>query len=131
MTLTEARTLIMQRCMDFPYSVAIQYPNQPDFTPPNDKWCRVSIQYADTQPAGFNTVGLCERDGGYVNIQCFVPKGTGDIPLVTLADQWRAWFKGYRSGNFEVTITNAPTEPYPDLDGDYVMSLVRIEFRVN
>ena len=109
----------------------IQWTNQLDFKPPAaGNWCRVTVQYGDTQPSGFNN-GLCERDFGIINIQCFALKGTGDVDLIALADSWRSYWKGFGDSHFEVTKTNAPTDASGDLDDLYVMSLVRVEFRVN
>lgn len=109
----------------------IQWTNQPDFKPPSTGlWCRVTVQYADTQPSGFNN-GLCERDIGLLSIQVFAPKGYGDKSLIELADKWRTHWKGFGDSHFEVTKTNAPTDASGDVDDLYVMSLVRVEFRVN
>lgn len=109
----------------------IQWTNQKDFKVPEiGLWCRVTIQYADTQPSGLYQ-GQCERDFGVINIQCFDRKGNGDIKLIDLADKWRDHFKGFVSSYLEITKTNAPTDASQELDTDFVMSLVRIEFRVN
>lgn len=109
----------------------IQWINQKDFkVPETGLWCRVTIQYADTQSSGLYQ-GQCERDFGVINIQCFDRKGNGDIKLIDLADKWRDHFKGFVSSYLEITKTNAPTDASQELDADFVMSLVRIEFRVN
>jgi len=89
-----------------------------------------TVQYSDSQSAGFFTETL-ERDYGIISIQCFARKGTGDLELIKLAQAWRDHFHHYRNGDFEVIMTNAPTEATDDIQGDFVMSLVRVEFRVN
>jgi len=133
MTNSEARLIINNHIKAFTGITQdkIQWTNQPDFKPPSTGlWCRVTVQYADTQPSGFNN-GLCERDFGIINIQSFIPKGYGDKSLIELADKWRTHWKGFGDSHFEVTKTNAPTDASGDVDDLYVMSLVRVEFRVN
>ena len=133
MTTSQARKAINDRIKTFTGldQSKIQWPNQPNFTPPTTGvWTRVTIQYGDSGQAGLYQ-GLLERDFGIINIQCFARKGTGDIDLTTLADNWRSHFKGWSSTFLEVTQTNAPTPIQSELDTDFVSSLIRIEFRIN
>lgn len=130
---TDARLIINNRIKSFTgiAQSRIQWTNQPNFKiPQQELWCRVTIQYSDSQSAGFFTETL-ERDYGILNIQCFARKGTGELELIKLAQAWRDHFHHYRNGDFEVTMTNAPTEAMDDVQGDFVVSLVRVEFRVN
>lgn len=130
---TDARLIINNRIKSFTGITQdrIQWTNQPDFKiPKTGLWCRVAIQYSDSQSAGFFTETL-SRDYGILNIQNFARKGTGDLELIALAQAWRDHFHHYRNGDFEVTMTNAPTEATDDVQGDFVMSLVRIDFRIN
>ena len=130
---TDARLIINNRIKSFTGIAQdrIQWTNQPDFKiPKTGNWCRVTVQYSDSQSAGF-FLSTLERDYGIISIQCFARKGTGDKDLIKLAQDWRDHFKHYRNGDFEVTMTNAPTEAMDDVQGDFVMSLVRVEFRVN
>lgn len=130
---TDARLIINNRIKSFTGITQdrIQWTNQPNFKIPLEGlWCRVTIQYSDSQSAGF-FIDTLERDYGIISIQCFARKGTGDAALIALAQAWRDHFKHYRYQDFEATMTNAPTEAMDDLQGDFVMSLVRIEFRVN
>lgn len=130
---TDVRLIINNRIKSFTGIAQdrIQWTNQPNFKIPLEGlWCRVTIQYSDSQSAGFFKSTL-ERDFGILSIQCFARKGTGDKELIALAQAWRDHFKHYRNGDFEATMTNAPTEAMDDVQGDFVMSLVRIEFRVN
>lgn len=130
---SEARLAINAKIKSFAGidQAKIQWANQKDFKVPlTGNWCRVTIQYADTQASGLYQ-GQCERDFGIINIQCFDRKGVGDIKLIELADKWRTHFKGFVSSYLEITKTNAPTDPSHELETDFVMSLVRIEFRVN
>ena len=130
---TDARLIINNRIKSFTgiAQSRIQWTNQPNFQiPTTGEWCRVTVQYSDSQSAGFFTDTL-ERDYGIISIQCFARKGTGDKDLIKLAQDWRDHFKHYRHQDFEVTMTNAPTEAMDDVQGDFVMSLVRVDFRVN
>lgn len=130
---TDARLIINNRIKSFTGIAQdrIQWTNQRNFKiPQQELWCRVTIQYSDSQSAGFFR-DVLSRDFGIINIQCFARKGTGDLELITLAQAWRDHFNHYRNGDFEVTMTNAPTEATDDVQGDFVMSLVRVEFRVN
>lgn len=133
MTNAEARLAINNRIKAFTGIAQdrIQLSNQPNFVPPTrGLWCRVTIQYSDSVQAGLH-YGTLERDIGLISIQCFARKGTGDKDLISLADAWRSHFKGWNSGFLEVTQTNAPTEANHELETDFVMSLVRVFFRVN
>lgn len=133
MTTSQARKAINDRIKTFTgiAQTKIQWPNQPNFTPPaTGVWSRVTIQYADSVQAGLYQ-GVVERDLGILNIQCFARKGTGDIDLTTLADNWRSHFKGWSSTFLEITQTNAPTPIQSELDTDFISSLIRIEFRIN
>ena len=130
---TDARLIINNRIKSFTGIVQsrIQWTNQPNFQiPTTGEWCRVTVQYSDSQSAGFFK-DVLSRDFGILNIQCFARKGTGDKELIKLAQDWRDHFKHYRHQDFEVTMTNAPTEAMDDVQGDFVMVLTRIEFRVN
>jgi hypothetical protein len=130
---TDARLIINNRIKSFPLfdEKRINWTNQPNFKIPLEGlWARVTIQYSDSQSAGFFTDTL-ERDYGIISIQCFARKGTWDTNLIAYAQAWRDHFKHYRYQDFEVTMTNAPTEAMDDVQGDFVMSLTKIEFRVN
>lgn len=133
MTNAEARLAINNRIKAFAGIAQdrIQWSNQPNFVPPaTGLWSRVTIQYGDSVQAGLH-YGTIERDIGLISIQCFARKGTGDKDLIALADDWRSHFKGWNSGFLEVTQTNAPTDVNHELETDFVMSLVRVFFRIN
>ena len=133
MTTAQARKAINDRIKAFTGldQNKIQWTNQPNFTPPNTGcWSRITVQYGDSVQAGLH-FGTLERDTGIISIQNFARKGTGDIDLTTLADNWRAHFKGWSSTFLEVTQTNAPTPIQSELDTDFISSLIRIEFRIN
>lgn len=109
----------------------VEFANDASFSPPRDEnWCRVTVQYGDTIPSGLHN-GILQRDVGIINIQCFTPKGHGDLSVIALADAWRAHFKGFRKPFFEVTLRHAPTDVTSEVSDAYAMSLVRIDFRVN
>ena len=133
MTNSQARKSINDKIkqIGFIQQSRIQWENQPNFKiPETGLWTRVTIQYAGSVQSGLYH-GLLERDFGILNIMCFARKGTGDIDLTTLADNWRAHFKGWSSTFLEITQTNAPTPIQSELDTDFISTLVRIEFRVN
>lgn len=109
----------------------IQYFNQPNFTPPTTGlWCRVTIQYSESFESCLYK-GVMIRDYGIINIQIFARKGTGDVALINLADDWREHWNGFNVSHFEVMKSNAPTGPYNELETDFVGCLVRVDFRVN
>lgn len=109
----------------------IQLFNQPNFKPPKDGlWCRVTIQYSESFESCLYK-GAMIRDYGIINIQIFARKGTGDVALIALADDWRDHWNGFNVSHFEVMKSNAPTEPYNELETDFVGVLVRVDFRVN
>ena len=133
MTNSQARKSINDKIkqIGFIQQSRIQWENQPNFKiPETGPWVRVTIQYAGSVPSGLYQ-GLLERDFGIINIQCFARKGTGDIDLTTLADNWRSHFKGWAYQFIEVTQTNAPTATIDELSSDFISSLVKIDFRVN
>lgn len=130
---SQARKIINDRIKEVTFisQSRIQWPNQTDFKPPlGEIWCRITVQYLDSVVAGLCS-GTLERDIGLLSIQVFAPKGYGDKSLIELADKWRKHWKGFGDSHFEVTKTNAPTDASGDVDDLYVMSLVRVEFRLN
>lgn len=132
-TSSQARLIINDHVRAFiaENPIQVQFPNDSSFKPPQkEDWCRVTVQYSDTQPSGLHQ-GLLQRDYGIISIQCFTPKGYGDKSLIELADKWRDHWKGFRKPFFEVTIVNAPTESYSEVSDLYAMSILRIQFRVN
>ena len=110
---------------------AINWENQSNFKPPTTMlWCRVTIDYADSKESCLYN-GLMIRDYGILSIQCFAPKGTGDLLLVSLADAWRSHWNGFNIGDVWVIKTHAPTVARAEPDDLYIMALVRADFRVN
>lgn len=133
MTSSQVRKLINDKINAFTgiQRSLIQIANQPNFKPPlKELWCRVTVDYAPSVNVGIND-GSCVRDFGLISIQCFTPVGSGDIAVMELADKWRAHWKDYGLGGFEVIVTHAPTSPYSEVGDNYVITIVRIEFRVN
>lgn len=133
LTVSEARKIINDHVKLFLVDnpIAIQWTNQKDFIPPkNQMWCRITTPYTDTQQAGLYR-GQLERDYGFISIQCFCPLGWGDLAVTELADKWRKHWRGFVKSHFEIERTHAPTEVLQELDAQYSMVLLRIEFRVN
>lgn len=132
-TTSEARKIINDHVKAFTgiSQTAIQWANQTDFIPPKtSNWCRVTVQYGDTIASGLQN-GILQRDYGIINIQCFTPKGYGDLSVIALADAWRTHFESFRKPFFEVTLRHPPTEVASEVSDAYAMSLVRVDFRVN
>lgn len=130
---SQARKIINDRikAATFIPQSRIQWANQPDFKPPlSEVWCRITIQYSESFESCLYK-GVMIRDYGIINIQIFARKGTGDISLINLADKWREHWNGFNVSHFEVMKSNAPTEPYNELETDFVGCLVRVDFRVN
>ena len=91
MTLSEAELAIYKRIGQFTgvEKSNLRIPNQPTvdgkpFIPPTNKlWCKVYIQYGDSQIAGIGNEP-CIPDIGTISIQCFAPKNTGTIEMTNL-----------------------------------------------
>ena len=56
---------------------------QPFKAPTNKPWCKVFIQYADSQVASIGD-SPCIRDYGMISIQCFTPKSNGTLAMTAL-----------------------------------------------
>lgn len=132
-TNAQARKIINDHVKSFTGipQTAINWENQANFKPPTTTlWCRVTIDYADSKESCLYN-GLMIRDYGIVSIQCFAPKGTGDIALVALADAWREHWNGFNVGDVWVTKTHAPKIARAEPDDLYIMALIRADFNVN
>lgn len=133
MTLSQAETAIYSRIGTFNYAgldkANIRIPNQPgNFDPPNDKpWCRSSIQYADSKIVGIGNVP-CKRNYGIIQIQCFIPKGTGTLGMTGLCDAWDSHLQSFQSSHLEIYKVHAPQSID---DNDFYAKVIRAEFSVN
>ncbi|MFW2106359.1 hypothetical protein [Acinetobacter guillouiae] len=135
MTLSEAELAIYKRIGQFTgvEKSNLRIPNQPTvdgkpFVPPTNKlWCKVYIQYGDSQIAGIGNEP-CIRDIGTISIQCFAPKNTGTIEMTNLCVKWRDFLQSFGVSFLEVYKVHAPQ----DMDDDnFYAKIVRAEFRVN
>lgn len=135
MTLSEAELAIYKRIGQFTgvEKTNLRIPNQPTvdgkpFVPPTNKlWCKVYIQYGDSQIAGIGNEP-CIRDIGTISIQCFAPKNTGTIEMTNLCVKWRDFLQSFGVSFLEVYKVHAPQ----DMDDDnFYAKIVRAEFRVN
>lgn len=135
MTLSEAELAIYKRIGQFAgvEKSNLRIPNQPTvdgkpFVPPTNKlWCKVYIQYGDSQIAGIGNEP-CIRDIGTISIQCFAPKNTGTIEMTNLCVKWREFLQSFGVSFLEVYKVHAPQ----DMDDDnFYAKIVRAEFRVN
>lgn len=100
---------------------------QPFKAPANKPWCKVSIQYADSQVASIGD-GPCIRDYGMISIQCFTPKNNGTLAMTALCDQWRELLQSFGVSHLEVYKVHAPQSMD---DQDFYAKIIRAEFRVN
>lgn len=110
----------------------IRIDNQPTrdgkpFKPPSKPWCRVHIQYADSDIASIGN-GPNIRDYGFISIQCFVPQNTGTSVLAEICDEWRQLLQSYCASHLEIYKVNAPRSIE---DKDFYAKIIRAEFRVN
>ena len=135
MTLSGAELAIYKRIGQFTgvEKTNLRIPNQPTvdgkpFVPPTNKlWCKVYIQYGDSQIAGIGNEP-CIRDIGTISIQCFAPKNTGTIEMTNLCVKWRDFLQSFGVSFLEVYKVHAPQ----DMDDDnFYAKIVRAEFRVN
>ena len=135
MTLTQAETEIYKKIGQFagvekanlriesqPLSVGQHFK-----APTNNPWCKVSIQYADSQMASIGD-GPCIRDYGMISIQCFTPKNNGTLAMTALCDQWRELLQSFGVSHLEVYKVHAPQSMD---DQDFYAKIIRAEFRVN
>ena len=100
---------------------------QPFKAPTNKPWCKVSIQYADSQVASIGN-GPCIRDQGMISIQCFTPKNDGTLAMTALCDKWRTLLQSFSTSHLEVYKVHAPQSMD---DQDFYAKIIRAEFRVN
>ena len=102
--------------------------NGQPFKAPDDKpWCKVSIQYADSQVASIGD-SPCIRDQGIISIQCFTPKNGGTLAMTALCDQWRELLQSFGVSHLEVYKVHAPQSMSDD---NFYGKIIRAEFRVN
>ena len=100
---------------------------QPFKAPTNKPWCKVSIQYADSQVASIGD-SPCIRDYGMISIQCFTPKNNGTLAMTALCDQWRELLQSFGVSHLEIYKVHAPQSMD---DQDFYAKIIRAEFRVN
>ncbi len=135
MTLTQAETEIYKRIGQFTgvekanLRIENQQLNngQPFKTPTNKAWCKVFIQYADSQVASIGS-SPCIRDYGIISIQCFTPRNDGTLVMTALCDQWRELLQSFGVSHLEVYKVHAPQSMD---DQDFYAKIIRAEFRVN
>lgn len=135
MTLTQAETEIYKKIGQFTgvEKANLRIESQPlgrgqHFKAPTNKpWCKVSIQYADSQVASIGD-SPCIRDYGIISIQCFTPKNDGTLAMTELCDKWRALLQSFGTSHLEVYKVHAPQSMD---DQDFYAKIIRAEFRVN
>ena len=135
MTLTQAETEIYKKIGQFTgvEKANLRIESQPlgrgqHFKAPTNKpWCKVSIQYADSQIASIGD-DPCIRDYGMISIQCFTPKNGGTLAMTELCDKWRALLQSFGVSHLEVYKVHAPQSMD---DQDFYAKIIRAEFRVN
>ena len=135
MTLSQAETEIYKKIGQFAgvEKANLRIESQPlsvgqHFKAPTNKaWCKVSIQYADSQVASIGD-SPCIRDYGIISIQCFTPKNDGTLAMTALCDKWRALLQSFGVSHLEVYKVHAPQSMD---DQDFYAKIIRAEFRVN
>jgi hypothetical protein len=137
MTLIQAETEIKKRINQFAFvgldKRDIRLANQPNdngepYEPPKDKpWCRVSIQYADSNIVGMGNQP-CIRKYGIIAIQCFTTKNTGTITMTNLCESWANHLQSYSVGDLEIYLVHAPQSMDDD---DFYAKIIRAEFSIN
>lgn len=135
MTITQAESAIYKRIGQFTGvdKANLRIENQPlsagqHFKAPTNKaWCKVFVQYADSQVASIGD-GPCIRDYGMISIQCFTPKSNGTLAMTALCDQWRELLQSFGVSHLEVYKVHAPQSMD---DQDFYAKIIRAEFRVN
>ena len=135
MTLSQAETEIYKKIGQFTgvEKANLRIENQllnngQPFKAPTDKpWCKVFIQYADSQVVAIGN-GPCIRDQGIISIQCFTPKSNGTLAMTALCDQWRELLQSFGVSHLEVYKVHAPQSMD---DQDFYAKIIRAEFRVN
>ena len=100
---------------------------KPFKAPANKPWCKVFVQYADSQVASIGD-SPCIRDYGIISIQCFTPKNRGTLVMTALCDQWRELLQSFGVSHLEVYKVHAPQSMD---DQDFYAKIIRAEFRVN
>lgn len=143
MTLSQAETEIYKKIGQFTgvEKANLRIENQPlnngqSFKAPTDKsWCKVFVQYADSQVVAIGN-GLCIRDQGIISIQCFAPKNKGTLAMTTLCDKWRALLQSFGVSHLEIYKVHAPQSMTAynangSNEDDFYGKIIRAEFRVN
>ena len=95
--------------------------------PTNKPWCKVFVQYADSQVASIGN-NPCIRDYGIISIQCFTPKNSGTLAMTELCDKWRSFLQSFGVSHLEIYKVHAPQSMD---DQDFYAKIIRAEFRVN
>lgn len=135
MTLTQAETEIYKKIGQFTGvdKANLRTESQPlasgqHFKAPTNKpWCKVFIQYADSQVASIGN-SPCIRDYGIISIQCFTPKNSGTLTMTALCDAWRSFLQSFGVSHLEIYKVHAPQSMD---DQDFYAKIIRAEFRVN
>ena len=135
MTLTQAETEIYKKIGQFTgvEKTNLRIESQPlsvgqHFKAPTNKaWCKVFIQYADSQVASIGN-SPCIRDYGIISIQCYTPKNSGTLAMTELCDAWRSFLRSFGVSHLEVYKVHAPQSMD---DQDFYAKIIRAEFRVN
>jgi len=108
---------------------------QPFKAPTNKAWCKVFVQYADSQVVAIGN-GPCIRDQGIISIQCFAPKNKGTLAMTTLCDSWRSFLQSFGVSHLEIyKVHAAQSMTAYNANGSISFpssgKIIRAEFRVN
>lgn len=111
--------------------VPVIYENAPAEAPPKDApWLRFAVRPQALQRAGY-TAGASRHEGiGRVEVQVFVPRGSGTAMRDLLADEAGEILRGWRSTN-DLLRCGEPefTTPTPDEREQWSMRRVSVPYR--
>lgn len=96
-----------------PTVAQILLPNAPGNTPNNGTWIRINSPI-NFGPFSQDASGCYEINRGFMSVQVFVPRGTGSIAALTLAENIKSRFTARTFD--DVTIESVVVSPSPEPD---------------
>lgn len=86
------RAGLLQGVIDASLPYPIKWPNKPFTTPNNAPWVRITILNMGDSPVTLGSGGYNDRTG-LMQVDIFVPKGSGDLTATTTTDTVKNIFK--------------------------------------
>ena len=98
-------------------SIAVQYDNQIDFTPPKSLWCRLSIKFGEGFQASLGAPDdRLYRNQGMMFVQIYDVIGNGTGSMMGLVDKINVAFRGISVGEL---LFRTPNVSVSRREGDY------------